>query len=69
MNISLADKGKLIKFALSFIKLFDLIFSIIKEAEILYYLLYGGLAVCGVLIHPLFFVFHLSEVFIRYPSL
>jgi hypothetical protein len=30
---------------------------------------YGTLAVLGITVNPFFFVFHLSEIFFRYPSL
>ena len=40
-----------------------------KNIELLYYLAYGILAFVATYIHPFFFVFHLSEILIRYPTL
>jgi len=51
--------------------LFKTIFTVItvlKTIEIVYYLLYGFLAIIGVLVHPFFFSFHLTEVLLRYFS-
>lgn len=45
------------------------ILNVLKELEIVYYIAYGVLAIFGVAIHPLFFTFHLTEIFIRYPTL
>lgn len=45
--------------------LYYLIFNI----DVMYYLAYGVFAIIGVVVHPFFFSFHLSEIFIRYPSL
>jgi hypothetical protein len=35
----------------------------------MYYISYGALAILGTFVHPFFFVFHLSEILIRYPTL
>ena len=36
-----------------------------KTIEVLYYVAYGFAAVLGVLLHPFFFSFHLSEIVLR----
>jgi hypothetical protein len=41
----------------------------LKDFEILFYIAYGTTAVLGITVHPFFFVFHLSEILIRYPTL
>jgi hypothetical protein len=45
------------------------LFYILREIEVVYYLAYGALAVIGTVIHPFFFCFHLTEILIRYPTL
>lgn len=35
----------------------------------MYYISYGILAVLGTFYHPFFFVFHLTEILMRYPTL
>lgn len=37
--------------------------------EVLYYIAFGTFAILGVVIHPFFFTFHLTEILIRYPTL
>ena len=51
------------------IKLIKMIMSFFEEVEMLYYVAYGVLAILGVLIHPFFYTFHLTEIMMRYPSL
>lgn len=54
--------GKLVNF------LFKAIFTVItilQSVEIVYYILYGLLAVVGLVIHPFFFAFHLTEILLR----
>lgn len=41
----------------------------LQELEVIYYLAYGTLAVMGTFVNTFFFVFHLSEILIRYPLL
>ncbi|CAD8068825.1 unnamed protein product [Paramecium sonneborni] len=50
-------------------KLLAVLFYILKEIEVVYYLAYGALAVIGTVLHPFFFSFHLTEILIRYPTL
>ena len=45
------------------------IFSTLKEIEVVYYIAYGALAVLGTVVHPFFFTFHLTEILLRYPTL
>ena len=40
-----------------------------QNIDVIYYLSYGSLAFLGVMIHPFFFAFHLTEILIRYPTL
>ncbi len=35
----------------------------------MYYIAYGAFAILGTIIHPFFFIFHLSEILFRYPTL
>jgi len=52
-----------------FIKLIKVFIAILKSWEVMYYIAYGTLAILGVIIHPFFFTFHLTEIMLRYPSL
>ena len=40
-----------------------------KEIEVMYYVMYGIFAILGTIVHPFFFIFHLSEILFRYPTL
>jgi len=51
------------------ILLVDAVLNCLKEVEIIYYLAYGIMALMGVLVHPFFYAFHLTEIVIRYPTL
>lgn len=42
---------------------------LIKNIDVIYYLAYGSLAFLGVMIHPFFYSFHLTEIMIRYSTL
>lgn len=42
---------------------------LMQNIDVIYYLAYGSLAFLGVMIHPFFFAFHLTEILIRYPTL
>ncbi|KAL4438400.1 hypothetical protein ABPG74_009439 [Tetrahymena malaccensis] len=72
-----ADKGQenelfkhfLARIFLWLFKLIKIIFSLLKELEIIYYICYGTFAILGTVVHPFFFTFHLSEIFIRFPLL
>ena len=35
----------------------------------MYYIAYGLFAILGTFFHPFFFIFHLSEILFRYPTL
>ena len=35
----------------------------------MYYIAYGLFAILGTFYHPLFFIFHLTEILFRYPTL
>ena len=48
---------------------FHIILISLLDFEVLYYLAYGSLAILGLVIHPFFMAFHMTEVFIRYPTL
>jgi hypothetical protein len=54
---------KIIHFIINCLKM---IFGILFNGEILYYVLYGMFTVFGVYIHPFAFIFHTTEVFLRY---
>lgn len=49
--------------------IFKILISFFQEVEMLYYIAYGTLAILGVIMHPFFFTFHLTEIMMRYPSL
>lgn len=57
---------KFISISFKCIKVF---IAFLKSGDVMYYLAYGVLAVMGVVIHPFFFTFHLTEIMLRYPSL
>mmetsp|Transcript_30987 Transcript_30987/g.28185 ORF Transcript_30987/g.28185 Transcript_30987/m.28185 type:complete len:159 (+) Transcript_30987:814-1290(+) len=50
------------------LKLVKTVFLSLKNPMVLYYLAYGTLSILGIVIHPFFFSFHLTEIFIRYPN-
>lgn len=63
------ENGSFMKLITYCIKLIKMIMSFFEEVEMLYYVAYGVLAILGVLIHPFFYTFHLTEIMMRYPSL
>ncbi|KAM3129288.1 hypothetical protein pb186bvf_018575 [Paramecium bursaria] len=46
-----------------------ILLSCLADFTVLYYLGYGVLAILGTIVHPFFFCFHLSVVFLRFPTL
>ena len=50
-------------------KLIKIVFTLLKNPEIIYYIAYGVLAIIGTVVHPFFFAFHLTEILLRYPTL
>ncbi len=58
-------KGLLFRFFAFVWKLIKTLFQLLTTPKILYYLVYGLFAVLGVIIHPFFLAFHLTEVLIR----
>jgi len=46
-------------------KIVKIVFTILRNPEILYYIAYGALAIIGTLVHPFFFAFHLTEIILR----
>lgn len=50
-------------------KLGLLVVSFLQEVEVMYYVAYGVFAILGTFMHPFFFIFHLSEILFRYPTL
>lgn len=51
------------------VKLLQISVKFILDMEVLYYILYGALAVIGTISHPFFFTFHLTAILMRYPTL
>ncbi|KRX08878.1 MIR motif [Pseudocohnilembus persalinus] len=64
-----AQQGLLDKLIRWTINLILIIYQVLQELEVMYYLAYGVFAIFGVTLHPLFFTFHLTEILIRYPTL
>ncbi|CAD8168125.1 unnamed protein product [Paramecium pentaurelia] len=52
-----------------FYKFIQTILSFLQEVEVMYYIAYGLFAILGTFYHPLFFIFHLTEILFRYPTL
>ena len=67
--LTIFNSSYIVFFAELNLKLCIVVFDILMEIELVYYLLYGLFSIFGLLIHPLFFAYHLSEIVIRYPSL
>mmetsp|Transcript_22209 Transcript_22209/g.19037 ORF Transcript_22209/g.19037 Transcript_22209/m.19037 type:complete len:420 (-) Transcript_22209:169-1428(-) len=61
--------GLLVRLVIFVLKSMYTVITVLKTPEIVYYILYGALAVMGVVIHPFLFSFHLTEVLLRYPTL
>lgn len=40
-----------------------------KDMQVVYYIAYGFLSVLGTIVHPFFYIFHLTEILLRYPTL
>lgn len=51
------------------LKILYIIFIFMQDFNVLYYILYGALAVVGTVFHPFFFTFHLTAILMRYPTL
>jgi len=65
------DKNKgCIKTCFSWIsKSINVLITFLEQIEVIYYIAYGVLSVLGTFFHPFFFVFHLSVILLRYPTL
>lgn len=48
---------------------FQFLILLFQEIEIVYYTIYGILAILGTVYNPFFFCFHLSEIILRFPEL
>ncbi len=64
-----ADAGKFKKLIVLAEKIFNVFFQLAQELEVFYYIAYAAFAIAGVVLHPFYFVFHLSQILFRYPSL
>lgn len=63
------DVGLIKKLANLLYKPIFILLSCLADFTVLYYLGYGVLAILGTIVHPFFFCFHLSVVFLRFPTL
>ncbi|KAL4438749.1 hypothetical protein ABPG74_013422 [Tetrahymena malaccensis] len=68
---SFIDKssGFFIKLLVYFFVVITTILKLLINLEIIYYLAFGLLAILATFVHPFFFAFHLTECFLRYPTL
>ena len=61
----LKPKKILAKFFYFIIKCLYVLLQVLKNFDIVYYLAYGAFSILGVVVHPFFFAFHLSEILFR----
>lgn len=47
----------------------NILLRVLMNVDVVYYLAFGCLAFLAVYVHPFFFAFHLTEIFIRYSTL
>jgi len=63
------NRGLFEKVLVAIIKTWKTIYYALGSIAIVYYIAYGVFAVLGVVVHPFFFAFHLTEILFRYKTL
>lgn len=70
LNSIIKAKRSILSRIFSFLKRSLIVgFLFLKNIDVCYYLAYGAFSLFGLIIHPFFFCFHLTEILIRYPTL